>query len=55
MNTAPLRILWFLVVGWWLAPVWLLCALLMCCTVVGIPVGYAMATYTKGLAFGPDL
>lgn len=54
MNETPLRILWFLLVGWWAAGLWLCVCLLLCCTLVGIPVAYVMARYTKGIALGPS-
>jgi len=49
-----LRFLWFIVVGWWLAGLWLCAALLACLTVVGMPVAYGMMDYLGGIAFGPD-
>jgi len=54
MNATPLRILWFLLVGWWAAGLWLLLAVLVSLPVVTAPVGYAMAKQAKGFAFGPS-
>ncbi|HEY3291957.1 MAG TPA: YccF domain-containing protein [Anaerolineae bacterium] len=37
-----LRALWYLLVGWWLAEVWIEVAYLICLTVIGLPVGFWM-------------
>ena len=37
-----LRALYFLVVGWWASGVWIETAYALCCTVIGLPVGFWM-------------
>jgi uncharacterized membrane protein YccF (DUF307 family) len=37
-----LRALYFLLVGWWASGVWIETAYALCCTVIGLPVGFWM-------------
>jgi uncharacterized membrane protein YccF (DUF307 family) len=37
-----LRALYFLLVGWWASAVWIETAYALCCTVIGLPVGFWM-------------
>jgi len=37
-----LRAVWFLLVGWWAALVWLTLGYLMACTIIGMPIGFWM-------------
>ncbi len=36
------RALWFVFVGWWATSIWLSVAYLLCCTIIGMPVGFLM-------------
>lgn len=38
----PLRVLYFLLIGWWFSLVWSLLAWLLCVTIIGLPVGIWM-------------
>ncbi|PYE54061.1 inner membrane component-like transport protein [Deinococcus yavapaiensis KR-236] len=40
------RILYFVFFGCWVGPLWVCGALIMLCTVIGIPVGVLMLRYT---------
>ncbi|MFC4427303.1 YccF domain-containing protein [Deinococcus navajonensis] len=37
-----LRLLYFCFIGWWFGPLWLFAALLMCGSVLGLPIGVLM-------------
>jgi uncharacterized membrane protein YccF (DUF307 family) len=37
-----LRVLWFVVLGWWLSGVWTAVAWLLCVSVLGLPLGIVM-------------
>lgn len=37
-----LRILYFIVFGWWVGPLWLAAAFFLCITVIGLPIGLLM-------------
>ena len=37
-----LRVLWFVLVGWWFSAIWITGAYVMFVTVIGIPVGIVM-------------
>jgi uncharacterized membrane protein YccF (DUF307 family) len=37
-----LRAIYFLLVGWWLSGLWMGLAYLVCCTIIGLPVGVWM-------------
>jgi len=47
MNT-----IYFILIGWWIALLWVVLALLVCCTIIGVPAGMAMLHKTPELAFG---
>jgi len=49
--SAIVRILYFLIIGWWFGFIWLLFALLACVTVVGIPAGVLMLAKTPSAFF----
>jgi uncharacterized membrane protein YccF (DUF307 family) len=49
------RILWFLVVGWWLGPIWAITGLLLMATVIGAPLGaWFLATTGYATALAPQ-
>ncbi len=37
-----LRAVWFVLVGWWAALIWMIFAYLLCLTIIGIPIGIMM-------------
>ena len=43
----PMRILWFVVIGWAAGTAWLLAAGLIACSVIGIPFSLAMLRYVS--------
>jgi hypothetical protein len=45
-----IRIIWFLFLGWWLALVWVVFAILACLTIIGLPVGLWMFSKTWAIA-----
>jgi len=45
-----LRIIWFLVIGWFLGLVWLGLSIAIMATVIGLPLGAYMATKTWQIA-----
>jgi len=47
MNT-----LYFVLIGWWAALVWMSVALLITITIIGAPAGMAMFHKTPEIAFG---
>lgn len=50
MASTAARIIWFCLVGWWLAPLWLASALLIMCTLIGFPIGVYMTLKTWEIA-----
>ena len=38
----PVRAVYFLMVGWWLSAFWMALASLVCCTIIGLPLGIWM-------------
>lgn len=51
------NIIWFLLGGWWTALGYLLLGVLLCITIVGIPIGKALFQYAKLMAvpFGKEI
>jgi len=49
MNTL-VRVLWFLFVGWWLAPLWLFLCGLLVGSIIFLPFGLAGASKTWEIA-----
>jgi uncharacterized membrane protein YccF (DUF307 family) len=41
-HSLLIRAIWFLLVGWWLAAIWLSLAYLLACTIIGMPIGFWM-------------
>lgn len=41
-----IRLIYFLFVGWWVGPLWVLAALFMCATIIGLPIGLMMLSRT---------
>jgi uncharacterized membrane protein YccF (DUF307 family) len=37
-----IRIIWFLLIGWELTAIWLSFAYFLCCTIIGMPIGFWM-------------
>ena len=46
MASAIIRIIWFLLVGWWLGLIWLSFGVISALTIVGFPLGIAMILTT---------
>ncbi len=44
-----LRILYLVLVGWWLSGIWTIAAYLICLTIIGLPVGLWMIEQTPAL------
>ena len=43
-----LRFIWFLILGWWLALIWFFLSLILCITIIFLPIGaYAMTKTWK--------
>ena len=36
------RVIWYLLIGWWLGAIWTILAYLFCLTIVGLPLGVIM-------------
>jgi hypothetical protein len=45
------RLIYFGVIGWWLGSTWLMLALCLMCTVIGIPLGMLMLKFLPKLTF----
>ena len=50
MASAVVRWIWFLLIGWWAALIWLGIALILMLTVIGFPVGIVMLYKTWKIA-----
>ncbi|CAM4088671.1 YccF domain-containing protein [Deinococcus marmoris] len=46
-----IRVLYFCFFGWWIGPTWLLVAVLLCCSVIGLPIGVLMFSKTVDAFF----
>ena len=46
-----LRLLYFILAGWWLSFIWVNLAFFVSATVIGIPIGFYMFTCLPGVAF----
>lgn len=44
-----LRSIWFLLVGWWLAALWMSLAYALCLTIIGMPAGFWMFEKTSAI------
>ena len=38
----PLRLIYFILIGWWLSLIWALVGWLLCVTIIGLPIGVLM-------------
>lgn len=48
------RVIWYLLVGWWLGAIWTLLAYVLCLTIIGLPIGTIMFnTLPKVLTLKP--
>ena len=45
------RIPYFIFIGWWAAALWITLSLLLCLTIIGIPIGYKMLQFTPVIAW----
>jgi uncharacterized membrane protein YccF (DUF307 family) len=50
MASPIVRVLWFLLIGWWAALIWLAFAVVLMLTVIGFPVGIVMLYKTWKVA-----
>ena len=50
MASTLIRALWFIFVGWWLAIIWIMISLILCLTLIGLPVGLWMLSKTWKIA-----
>lgn len=44
-----IRAIYFLLVGWWLSALWMALAYLLCCTIIGLPLGILMFDFVPML------
>ncbi|PSP61204.1 hypothetical protein BRC77_13735 [Halobacteriales archaeon QH_8_64_26] len=55
MANIGIRIIWFLLIGWWLGPLWAIIALLCMVSIIGTPLGaWMLATTGYVTALAPD-
>jgi len=47
-----MNLLYFILIGWWLGPLWFLLGLLLSLTIVGAPAGIPMILKTPEIIFG---
>lgn len=50
MASLIVRIVWFIFVGWWLALLWVMIAIVACVTIIGLPLGLWMFSKTWKIA-----
>ncbi len=43
------RAFYFLLVGWWLSAIWMEAAYVLCCSVIGLPIGFWMFDYVPAV------
>lgn len=51
------NILWFIICGWWMGLFWLISGILLCITIIGIPIGIQCFKFAglSVLPFGKDV
>ncbi|MDP2666217.1 MAG: SHOCT domain-containing protein [Candidatus Diapherotrites archaeon] len=50
MASTVVRVIWFILIGWWVALLWVILALIACLTIIGLPVGLWMFGKTWKIA-----